>query len=237
MEGFRGFPDGRLKAIPLPEPFFSELLPMIDHLCELKVTLHCFWLLYRKEGDVRYVTSAELETDEILMRGLRDPLGPRTTNGRQALQEGLERAVARGTLLQATARHPGGPAETWYFLNSESGREAVSRVERGEWVPAGNAEPVRLETRRPNIFNLYEQNFGSISPLLAEELVEAEETYPAKWIEEAFRIAVANNARRWSYVRAVLERWSHEGRGSHSDQDPAQRRRDIDGKYGDLIRH
>jgi len=73
---------------------------------------------------------------------------------------------------------------------------------------------VRLQARRPNIFNLYEQNMGMLQPLLAEELMEAEQAYPPEWIEEAFRIAVANNVRRWAYVRSILERWAREGRGS-----------------------
>ena len=47
----------------------------------------------------------------------------------------------------------------------------------------------------------------------AEELLDAEQTYPAEWIEEAFRIAVTNNVRRWVYVRRILERWADEGRG------------------------
>ena len=72
----------------------------------------------------------------------------------------------------------------------------------------------QLSARRPNIYNLYEQNLGLIhSPLLAEELQDAEQTYPEEWIEEAFRIAVTNNVRRWVYVRRILERWAEKGRG------------------------
>ena len=66
------------------------------------------------------------------------------------------------------------------------------------------------------------------SPLLAEELLDAEQTYPAEWIEEAFRIAVTNNVRRWAYVRAILERWAEEGRGephrTHSASDVREKR-------------
>jgi DnaD/phage-associated family protein len=90
----------------------------------------------------------------------------------------------------------------------------VARVQRGEWAPQGAEQMQQLSARRPNIYNLYEQNLGLIhSPLLAEELADAEQTYPAEWIEEAFRIAVTNNVRRWVYVRRILERWSEEGRG------------------------
>jgi len=59
---------------------------------------------------------------------------------------------------------------------------------------------------------LYEQNIGALTPLIADELRDAEQTYPAKWIEEAIKIAVENNTRRWRYVSAILERWRLEGK-------------------------
>jgi acyl-CoA thioester hydrolase len=67
---------------------------------------------------------------------------------------------------------------------------------------------------RPNAFTLYERNMGMLTPLIADELRQAEENYPAEWIEEAFREAVSSNKRSWKYVRAVLERWRVEGKGS-----------------------
>ena len=68
-----------------------------------------------------------------------------------------------------------------------------------------------METR-PNIFVLYEQNIGLISPLIAQELMEAEATYPQGWIEEAFKIAVERNIRNWRYIKRILERWATEGK-------------------------
>jgi DNA replication protein DnaD len=43
-------------------------------------------------------------------------------------------------------------------------------------------------------------------------LKEAEQTYPTDWIEDAMRIAVENNVRRWRYVQAILRSWQEEGR-------------------------
>jgi DNA replication protein len=211
MMGFPGFPDGNLKATPLPDLFFSDLLPLVDDLIELKVTLHCLWLYRQKGGEVPYVAAAELEEDELLRRSLlagaarevlRYAQNDNLAAARDALREGLERAVGRGTLLQVTAQGPDGREQAWYLLN-----------------------------------------LGLIqSAMLAEELQDAERAYPPEWIEEAFRIAVANNVRRWAYVRRILERWAEEGRGprgqttsGRTSQDEADRERFTRGEYADYV--
>jgi DNA replication protein len=242
MSGFPGFPDGKLRATPVPNLFFSDLLPLVDNLLELKVTLHCLWLYRLKGGEWPCVAAAELEADELLGRsllvGAAHPSARVTQRqlAREALHEGLERAVGRGTLLQVSAQGSDGREQTWYLLNSERGRTAVERLEHGEWAPEGASGAAHLEARRPNIFNLYEQNLGLIqSSMLAEELTDAETTYPAEWIEEAFRIAVGNNVRRWAYVRRILERWAEEGRGPRG-QGQADRDRFIKDEYADYIK-
>jgi DNA replication protein len=234
MEAFSGFPDGLRDFTAVPDLFFSELMPAIDDLSELKVTLYCLWLVQHKQGEMRHVTRTELSGDAVLMRGLDDADLP----AEEALRLGLERAVARGTLLEVAVERPDGPQETWYLINSERGRAAVERIERGEWVPEDAEEGTRLQPRRPNIYNLYEQNIGLIrSPILAEELEEAERIYPQTWIKEAFRIAVNNNARRWSYVQGILERWAREGRDRRGSESKEDRRRYVEGEYGDQILH
>jgi DnaD/phage-associated family protein len=207
MTVFSGFPSGKLTFVRLPDLFFSELLPQIDHLAELKVTLHIFWLLQSKKGSLQYVTLRELLGDGTLLRGLQG-IAP---SPEEALREGLERAVARGTLLHLVGVEDG---EHFYFVNSAQGRRTVEQVQLGEIQLAAGG--VRVEpavpTERPNIFILYEQNIGLLQPIIAEELEEAERTYPQEWIEEAFRIAVERNVRNWKYVRRILERWATEGK-------------------------
>lgn len=218
MKGFPGFPAGDLPGVALPAFFFSDLLPLIDDLAELKVTLHALWLLDSKPGTLRFVQTSEFVGDERLRAGLAE----------QAIAEGLERAVARGTLLPITVDRYG-QTMTWYFLNDEPGREAVARVQRG-LVPEFDdplADNTGLRAARPNIFVLYEQNIGLLQPIIADELRDAELRYPADWIEDAFRIAVEQNKRAWRYIRAILERWASEGRDAVTDpaKPPARARR------------
>lgn len=235
MQGFSGFPPGRLKTIALPALFFSELLPAIDSLAELRVTLYAFWALHHKEGEIRYLCRQDFVTDDLLM----DSLGEPRRAAEVLLDDALERAVARGTLLHISVEGVIG-AQDLYFMNTERGRSAVEGITRGEWRPTGDpAEPVSLIVERPNIFVLYEQNIGPLTPLIAEQLRDAEESYPVAWIEEAIEVAVHNNARKWVYISRILERWREEGKhdattGGDSARD---RRRYIEGKYGDLIQH
>lgn len=216
MKGFPGFPAGDLPAVVVPTFFFSDLLPLIDDLAELKVTLHVVWLLDNKPGTLRFVQKGEIVADERLRAGLSN----------RALDDGLERAVARGTLLPIVVERYG-QTMTWYFLNDEPGREAIRRIERGV-VPEFDdplADGTGLRTARPNIFVLYEQNIGLLQPIIADELREAELRYPAEWIEDAFRIAVEQNKRAWRYIRAILERWATEGRDAGAEPSPKPRSR------------
>lgn len=235
MRGFGGFPDGQLKSIAMPSLFFSELLPIIDNLAELRVTLYAFWALHQKEGSIRYLSHRDFSSDDLLM----DSLGKPRRTAEIALNDALERAVARGTLLHISVEGSAG-SEDLYFVNSERGRSAVEGITRGEWRPTGDPdEPISLTVERPNVFVLYEQNIGALTPIIAEELRDAEKSYPIPWIAEAIEIAVKNNVRKWAYISRILEHWRAEGRhDATTGGDSVQgRRRYVEGKYGDLIQH
>lgn len=234
MKGFPGFPPGKTQMVAFPEPIFSELLPLIDDLAELKVTLHCYWRLSRGRGSIRFVRRDDLLSDKVLLDGLKRDVGDDPT---AALDKGLETAVARGTLLHVRVERDG-EAEDWYFANTPKGRAAVQQIERGQW-PDEIQTVTQAEATRPNIFVLYEQNIGLLQNIIADELREAEREYPAEWIEEAFRLAAEANVRRWSYVRAILERWATEGKSdetSRRDSEPDYRRY-LKDKHADHIEY
>lgn len=245
MQAFAGFPAGKQALVRVPNAFFTELLPAIDDLVELKVTLYCLWLLNHKQGDLRYTRLEELAADERFMAGL-------AANQEKALAvllDGLERAEARGVLLRIRVRQAeAGVEEDWYFLNSEHGRQTVERIRRGELHKLAEPLPddINLQAERPHIFLLYEQNIGLIQPMIAEELREAERIFPANWIEDAFREAVVLNKRNWRYIQRILERWAAEGKDDGSDRQRVEpdddsyeafKRRYVPRGYEDLIEH
>ena len=67
MQGFPAFRQTGRHADP--NLFFSDLLPMVDNLAELKVTLHLFWLIAGGRR-LRYARLDELVNDERLLVGL-----------------------------------------------------------------------------------------------------------------------------------------------------------------------
>ncbi len=208
---FNGFPPGKMSFTPVPGPFFRELLPLIDDLNELKVTLYAFWRLDQMEGGFRYLRRDDFAGDEEFMAGLGE-------DSNSELDAALSRAVERGAFLQVAVELEGEEAR-FYFLNTERGQAAVQAIQDGRWQPSEDPErPVVLSRERPNIFRLYEDNIGPLTPMIAETLREAEDDYEAEWIEDAIRIAVKNNVHRWNYVQAILKKWKEHGRDDQKDR-------------------
>lgn len=71
------------------------------------------------------------------------------------------------------------------------------------------------EVVRPNIFKLYEDLCGMIrGGLIVDELKDIEKTYAGDWVVDAFKEATLQNIRKLAYVKAILQRWSIEGKSS-----------------------
>jgi DnaD/phage-associated family protein len=65
---------------------------------------------------------------------------------------------------------------------------------------------------RSNIFRIYEENIGALSPLLSDELAEVENNDVEGWFEDAVKEALKANVRNLKYIKAILARWKIEGR-------------------------
>jgi DnaD/phage-associated family protein len=132
----------------------------------------------------------------------------------EELAHGLEKAIKRGSILKVQK-----DTVMYFLLNSPRGRAAVQAIEKGKWNPADGVSAPPLD--RPNIFKLYEENIGPLTPLIADALKDAEQTYPDEWIAETIELAVKNNKRYWKYCEAILKRWKEEGRHGKKDQQDA----------------
>ena len=61
------------------------------------------------------------------------------------------------------------------------------------------------------IFKAYESEIGMLTSFVRDDVLDAVELYPKDWIIEAIKVAAKNNARKWSYVEAVLKSWKVNG--------------------------
>jgi DNA replication protein len=233
MEKFAGFP-AKMQFTPVPNVFFSNLMPKIDDIAELKTTLHILAMLYRQRGYPRFAPYHQLLASKSLIGSLEAP-------PEQSLLSALEMATRRGTLLRL-AMDRDGAVEDIYFLNDEPSRQAITKIQKGELklpvIESRKAVDTSPE-EPPDIFNLYEQNVGMLTPMIADELREAESLYPQTWIKDAIKEAVAANKRNWRYIAAILERWATEGKESGTYKRDSKRQADPDkyikGKYGHMV--
>jgi len=139
---------------------------------------------------------------------------PIATMGEETIRRALDSAVKHGALLQSTS-NSSGVTKKVYSLSDDSRQPSAV-----------------------NIFVLYEQNIGMITPMIAEELQEAEKLYPPGWIEEAFKEAVTLNKRSWRYIARILERWASEGKNSGEYKRDVKKDgpdKYVKGKYGHLV--
>lgn len=211
---FNGFQERNQEPVRLPQAFFSELLPLIDNGPELQLMLYMFWHLEQDQEKFHYFRIQDLTSDPALVKMVGDE---------ETLAQSLNGLVDLGAVLAAELSWMG---ETYYFINGPQGRAAVKAINAGTWRETGKPQPAAQLTPEPaNIFKLYEENIGPITPMMAEILKADEAEYPAEWIEKAIRIAVTKNIRKWNYVQGILSRMQSEGYGNEqsrrdNSQDP-----------------
>ncbi len=207
MTTFTGFTSSETFT-PVPDALF-RLLGEIDDLAELKLTFYILWRIEHIEGAFRQICRSEIVEDANFMAGM----------SLVDLDVGLKKAVQRGTLLRVE-----NPDGGFYFLNSPRGRVSADAMQKGNW--RASVVPSQPPREIPNIFKLYEENIGPLTPLIADALRDAEKLYTPEWVADAIDLAVKLNKRNWKYIEAILRRWKEEGRAEK------QSRRDTEAHSG-----
>ena len=233
MTQFQGFPSGgNVQYTAIPNVFFSGLLPQITEVAELKTILYIMATLYTKKGSPRFIAHHELLENATLMQGI--------GNSEEKLRGALKLAVDHGALLSLRVEKEG-TSQDIYFLNDDSSRQAAEKIQSGELklagLKVGVPAPVAAEPL-PDIFTVYEQNIGILTPMIADELRDAERLYPPEWIRDAIKEAVSYNKRNIKYITKILENWSVEGRsdGTHQrDSKATGPEKYFKGKYGHMV--
>ncbi|HEX7475730.1 MAG TPA: DnaD domain protein [Dehalococcoidales bacterium] len=236
MNEFKGFP-ARMQYTAIPNIVFSAILPQINDLVELKVLFHVLAIIYLKKGAFRSVGLSELVNDAGLAFDLND--SPTYTSDK--VSQALASLETKNVILHFVLT-VNGHAQDWYCLNTEANKLTIQRIRQGEILGPETqdekASRVIVEPPR-DIFSLYEENIGMLTPLIAEELKEAEKNFPATWIGDAIKEAVTLNKRNWRYILRILENWSAQGKDSGTHRGNLKTATDPDkyirGKYGHMV--
>lgn len=223
------------KATAIPNLFFATVLPRMTEAGELLAFLWVSRLVQEQRGEARFVTAGRVWAEPGAAASFEACGG-----GRAGLERGLESCARLAALLALRLTAPGRD-ETIYFVNTPQSRRAIARARAGELplAPEAVVHDVPVE-QRPDIFRIYEEHIGTITPFVAERLLEASERYPDHWISDAFREAAELNARNWRYVERILEKWDREGRANEAagrDSFDERRRRFLGGDLGYVARH
>jgi DnaD/phage-associated family protein len=228
---FAGFQDNKKDFTGIPDQFFRELLQSIQDINEMKLVLYLLWSAYT-QGDFSLAFSPkEILLDNHFIQGL-----GASEKGSELLVTDLLNKLARDNVIIRVEENRNGNSS--YYINSPRGRAAAELMQPGSLLKSNYQPKATLNSIKPNIFKLYEDNIGPLTPIIADTLKDALDTYPLEWIEEAIEIAVANNVRRWNYIKRILSRWQEEGRdGTDRRNTQEDHRRYLKGEYGEFGRH
>ena len=228
---FSGFQENKKSFTGIPDQFFGELLPAIKDINELKLVFYLLWSAYT-QGDYGIAfTVQDILLDKHFLQGL--VISDKDTN---FLVTGLLDKLIQDNILVKVDN--GSAEESCFFINSPRGRAAADLMRSGSLFQTQVQPKATLDIIKPNIFRLYEENIGPLTPLIADSLRDAQEAYPEEWIKEAIQIAVANNVRRWNYIDRILSRWQEEGRdGTDRRNTQEDHRRYLKGEYGEFGSH
>lgn len=195
--------------INLPESFFTHVIPNIKTLAHLKL---CLYFLWRQEkiGDLfNGIHIDQIIDDEIFSKSFNKDLENELI---EIIQEALDE-LTNSNILINTSFISDSNEVIYYFVNNPVGNFSRNAIINGKWHPNNQINfPLHLVMSSPNIYKLYEENIGPITPLLSDILKDAEEEYPAEWFEEAFKKGIENNVRKWKYIEAILKNWKENGK-------------------------
>jgi len=194
--------------VSLPVEFFDRILVETEELAELKVVLHASYLAAR-QGTPAVALDELLAADVV--RSVAGSNSPEP--GEVRVMRAVDRAVANGSLLRVSLQVKG-QTTTLLLLSSAHNRGIVDRLradDPGVWRELDLEPSSEVTLYRPNVFGFYERHIGPLTPLIAEQLRDAERSYPRSWIERAIVTAVGYDRRDWRYVQTILTRWEETG--------------------------
>ncbi|MGI8826006.1 MAG: DnaD domain-containing protein [Chloroflexota bacterium] len=192
----------------LTDDFFHDILPAMDDTHELKAVLYIAWLASRSGCPA---TSFDQLLDPPILRAIVGIGSPEQAADK--LRRALDRAVSNGAVLRVKAGIGDG-ARQYFLVATPSNRELLERLDAadvGRLLGLDVSDREEISRYRPNVFAVYERLVGPLTPLVAEQIRDAERSYPREWVEQAILMAVNYNKRNWRYMQTILNEWEKTG--------------------------
>lgn len=192
----------------VPNDFFIMARDMDK--AELKVVLYI----------IRETFGYHRETCEVSIRELATGAGLTARNA----YNGAEKAIARGlvektvsTTRKTTWRAVVGEDTALYPLRQRtvSLRKSKPPVKEIKETIKENEDEGLYQSLKDvamkELSKAYQSEIGMLTPMIADELRDAIDTYPSKWVLDAIHEAAIQNKRGWKYILAILKRWKEQG--------------------------
>ena len=90
----------------------------------------------------------------------------------------------------------------------------MANLKQNQPKPGSVDCPKELE---PDIFQLYQQHFGMLTPIALSDLIQAQTTLGHDLTVEILSNSIANGAKKWSYLHTAFEQAIHMGLSSPED--------------------
>ena len=196
-----------IRYTPIPNLVFGKLLDEVEEINDLKFILRIIWMINQVKRVPKYITIEEITGDKLVNTIISQTgAEPHTVclsmlNKPQFLnlfvchEINIDQSSSIVIALNTTRNIT--------MLNK------IKNLDKSESVLQPNGDSPK---ESPNIFKLYEDNIGTLNPIIADELKIAETTYPHPWITSAFKESVLRNKRSWNYIKTILENWYREGK-------------------------
>jgi len=111
----------------------------------------------------------------------------------------------------ATSMRPKWPDRSGQDGQTDADNLATSPSETTPETTGPETSCITTNNRLQEALKLFEENIGTVTPIIRNEIAAALNGYPEEWVTKAIKIAVMRNAKSWKFVKAVLDRANSQG--------------------------
>jgi len=206
-----------IRYTPTPNLVFGKLLNQIDDINDLKFILRIIWMINQIKRVPKYLTIEEIMADKIVHA----IISTKSDIAMHATCLSMIKNPQFSNLLICHEIDTSKSTSTVVAFNTTRNKTMLNKTQQLDKSDSVFQPDGDVSAESPNIFKLYEDNIGTLNPIIADELKIAETTYPNSWITSAFKESVLRNKRSWNYIKTILENWHREGKndgriGEHS---------------------